>query len=132
MIIKFFSNGIGGGAAPVNYLIADKVLAYDENRNLIRDDIGQPQTIIRDPLPEVLRGTPDQTRDLIDANTNKWSYTAGVISFADNDDPSEDAQQEAIHRFEELAFAGLDADQYDCLWVRRTCRGTLYDQWCDL
>jgi len=52
-------------------------LAYDENRNLIRDDNGQPQTETRDPLPEVLHGNPDRTRDLIDASWNKWSFTAG-------------------------------------------------------
>ena len=130
MIIKFFSNGIGGGAAPVNYLIATEVLAYDKNRNLIRDDTGQPQTMIRDPLPEVLRGTPDQTRHLIDASTNKWSYTAGVISFVENDAPNEDAQQEVIDRFEELAFAGLEADQYDCLWVRHVHEGNVELHFC--
>ena len=111
MIISFFSSGTGGGAAPVDYLTAREVMAYDENRNLIRDDDGQPQTKIRDPLPEVLHGNPDRTRDLIDASSNKWSYTAGVISFADSDQPSEDAQQEAIELFEALAFAGLEADQ---------------------
>ena len=87
MIISFFSTGTGGGVAPVDYLTAREVLAYDENRNLIRDDTGQPQTKIRDPLPEVLHGNPDQTRHLIDASPNKWSYTAGVISFAEGDDP---------------------------------------------
>ena len=130
MIISFFSTGTGGGAAPVEYLTAREVLAYDENRNLIRDDTGQPQTKIRDPLPEVLHGNPDQTRDLIDASPNKWSYTAGVISFAGSDDPSPDAQQEAIERFEALAFAGLDRDQYDCLWVRHTHEGNVELHFC--
>ncbi|EAQ45989.1 hypothetical protein MED193_06339 [Roseobacter sp. MED193] len=130
MIISFFSTGTGGGAAPVDYLIAREVLAYDENRNLIRDDTSKPQTKIRDPLPEVLHGNPDQTRDLIDASTNKWSYTAGVISFADSDDPSPDAQQEAIELFEALAFAGLDRDQYDCLWVRHSHEGNVELHFC--
>lgn len=130
MIISFFSTGTGGGAAPVDYLTAREVLAYDENRNLIRDDTGQPQTKIRDPLPEVLHGNPDQTRDLIDASPNKWSYTAGVISFAESDDPSPDAQQEAIELFEALAFAGLDRDQYDCLWVRHTYEGNVELHFC--
>jgi len=130
MIISFFSTGTGGGAAPVDYLTAREVLAYDENRNLIRDDNGQPQTKIRDPLPEVLHGNPDQTRDLIDASPNKWSYTAGVISFAESDDPSPDAQQEAIELFEALAFAGLDRDQYDCLWVRHTHEGNVELHFC--
>jgi|GEM_PF-4651433 len=106
MIIKFFSNGIGGGAAPVDYLIA------------------------KDPLPEVLRGSPDQTRHLIDASTNQWSYTAGVISFAGSDAADEDAQQEVIDRFEELAFAGLDVDQYDCLWVRHVHEGNVELHFC--
>ncbi|CUI37790.1 relaxase/mobilization nuclease domain-containing protein [Cognatishimia activa] len=130
MIISFFSTGTGGGAAPVDYLTAREVLAYDENRNLIRDDTGQPQTKIRDPLPEVLHGTPDQTRDLIDASPNKWSFTAGVISFADSDDPSPAVQQEAIELFEALAFAGLDRDQYDCLWVRHSHEGNVELHFC--
>jgi len=130
MIISFFSSGTGGGAAPVDYLTAREVLAYDENRNLIRDDFGQPQTKIRDPLPEALHGNPDQTRDLIDASGNKWSYTAGVISFAEADQPSEDAQQEAIELFEALAFAGLEADQYDCLWVRHVHEGNVELHFC--
>ena len=130
MIISFFSTGTGGGAAPVDYLTAREVLAYDENRNLIRDDTGQPQTKIRDPLPEVLQGNPDQTRDLIDASPNKWSYTAGVISFAESDDPSPDAQQEAIELFEALAFAGLDRDQYDCPWVRHSHEGNVELHFC--
>lgn len=130
MIISFFSTGTGGGAAPIDYLTAREVLVYDENRNLIRDDTGQPQTKIRDPLPEVLHGNPDQTRDLIDASPNKWSYTAGVISFADSDDPSPDAQQEAIEIFEALAFAGLGKDQYDCLWVRHSHEGNVELHFC--
>ncbi|MCP4822075.1 MAG: relaxase/mobilization nuclease domain-containing protein [Shimia sp.] len=130
MIISFFSTGTGGGAAPVDYLTAREVLAYDENRNLIRDDTGLPQTKIRDPLPEVLHGNPDQTRDLIDASANKWSYTAGVISFAEGDDPSPDAQQEAIELFEALAFAGLHRDQYDCLWVRHSHEGNVELHFC--
>jgi hypothetical protein len=130
MIISFFSTGTGGGAAPVDYLTAREVLAYDENRNLICDDTGQPQTKIRDPLPEVLHGNPDQTSDLIDASPNKWSYTAGVISFAESDDPSPDAQQEAIELFEALAFAGLDWDQYDCLWVRHSHQGNVELHFC--
>ncbi|MEP6064941.1 MAG: mobilization relaxase [Paracoccaceae bacterium] len=130
MIISFFSSGTGGGAAPVDYLTAHEVLAYDENCNLIRDHDGQPQTKIRDPLPEVLHGNPDRTRDLIDANANKWSYTAGVVSFAGSDQPSEDAQQEAIELFEALAFAGLEADQYDCLWVRNVHEGNVELHFC--
>ncbi|MEZ5716540.1 MAG: hypothetical protein R3D85_16190 [Paracoccaceae bacterium] len=56
MLIKFFPNGRGAGAGPVGYLVAERVLAYDGNRDLVRDADGQPLMVTRDPLPEVLRG----------------------------------------------------------------------------
>ena len=120
MLIKFFRNGKGAGAGPVGYLVADKVLAYDDNRDLIRDADGQPMTVTREPLPEVLRGNPDRTEALIDASRHQWTYRAGVISFAATDAPTEEQQAEVMDHFERLAFAGLDPTQYDVLWVRHT------------
>ncbi|TMV87327.1 mobilization relaxase [Thioclava sp. BHET1] len=120
MLIKFFRNGKGAGAGPVGYLVADKVLAYDDNRDLIRDADGQPMTVTREPLPEVLRGNPDRTEALIDASRHQWTYRAGVISFAAEDSPTEDQQAEVMDHFERLAFAGLDPTQYEVLWVRHT------------
>lgn len=120
MLIKFFRNGQGAGAGPVGYLVADRVLAYDDNRDLIRDAGGQPMTVSRDPLPEALRGDPARTEALIDASTNQWTYRAGVISFAAGDAPDEAQQVEVMDAFERLAFAGMDPEQYDMLWVRHT------------
>jgi hypothetical protein len=120
MLIKFFRNGKGAGAGPVGYLVADNVLAYDDNRDLIRDADGQPITVTREPLPEVLRSNPDRTEALIDASRHQWTYRAGVISFAAEDAPTEDQQAEVMDQFERLAFAGLDPEQYDVLWVRHT------------
>ena len=120
MLIKFFRNGKGAGAGPVGYLVADKVLAYDGNRDLIRDADGHPMTVTREPLPEVLRGNPDRTEALIDASRHQWTYRAGVISFAATDAPNEDQQSEVMDGFERLAFAGLDPEQYEVLWVRHT------------
>lgn len=120
MLIKFFPNGKGGGAGPVEYLTARTVLAYDDNRDLIRDASGHPMTVTREPLPEVLRGDPQGMIDLIDACPHQWSYRAGVVSFAREDAPTEEQQQKVIGRFEEIAFAGLNADRYACLWVRHT------------
>ncbi|WP_150282688.1 relaxase/mobilization nuclease domain-containing protein [Salipiger aestuarii] len=120
MLIKFFRNGKGAGAGPVGYLVADKVLAYDDNRDLIRDADGLPMTVMREPLPEVLRGNPDRTEALIDASRHQWTYRAGVISFAATDAPTEEQQAEVMDHFERLAFAGLDPEQYDVLWVRHT------------
>ncbi|MEM9872643.1 MAG: mobilization relaxase, partial [Pseudomonadota bacterium] len=118
MLIKFFPNGKGAGAGPVGYLVAERVLAYDGNRDLVRDADGQPVTVTRDPLPEVLRGNPERTEALIDASRHQWTYRAGVISFADTDNPTEDQQTEVMDEFERLAFAGLDPEQYEVLWVR--------------
>jgi relaxase-like protein len=120
MLIKMFSNGKGSGAGPVNYLTACEVLAYDNNRDLIRDEHGAPEMVTRDPLPEVLRGNPERMIELIDACRHQWSYRAGVISFAKEDAPSEDEQQQVIDAFQALAFAGMDGDQYECLWVRHS------------
>jgi len=118
MLIKFFPNGKGAGAGPVGYLVAREVLAYDANRDLIRDANGQALTTVREPLPEVLRGDPTRTEALIDASAHQWTYRAGVISFAGEDAPNEVQQAEVMDAFEQLAFAGLDGEQYDMLWVR--------------
>ena len=120
MLIKFFRNGKGAGAGPVGYLVAERVLAYDDNRDLIRDADGQPVTVTRNPLPEVLRGNPDRTEALIDASRHQWTYRAGVISFATEDTPTDEQQAEVMDNFERLAFAGLDPTQYEVLWVRHT------------
>ncbi|MBW3241436.1 relaxase/mobilization nuclease domain-containing protein [Epibacterium sp. DP7N7-1] len=63
---------------------------------------------------------PDRTEALIDASGNQWTYRAGVISFAAEDAPDEAQQVEVMDAFERLAFAGMDAEQYDMLWVRHT------------
>lgn len=120
MLIKFFPNGKGAGAGPVGYLVAERVQAYDGNRDLIRDADGQPLMVTREPLPEVLRGDPSRTEALIDASRHQWTYRAGVISFAAEDAPSEAQQVEVMDAFERLAFAGLDGEQYDMIWVRHS------------
>ncbi|WP_085864498.1 relaxase family protein [Pseudooctadecabacter jejudonensis] len=130
MLIKFFPNGKGAGAGPVGYLVAERVLAYDGNRDLIRDADGQPKTVTRDPWPEVLRGNPERTEALIDASRHQWTYRAGVISFADSDAPTEDQQAEVMDGFERLAFAGLDPEQYEVLWVRHRHEGRVELHFC--
>ncbi|WP_083481215.1 relaxase/mobilization nuclease domain-containing protein [Jannaschia donghaensis] len=130
MLIKFFPNGKGAGVGPVGYLVAERVLAYDSNRDLIRDADGLPKTVTRDPLPEVMRGNPERTEALIDASRHQWTYRAGVISFADSDDPTEDQQAEVMDQFERLAFAGLDPEQYEVLWVRHRHEGRVELHFC--
>lgn len=54
VLIKFFRNGQGGGSGPVDYLVERDVVAYDQNRNAIRDERGDVMLFAREPLPEVL------------------------------------------------------------------------------
>jgi hypothetical protein len=102
MLIKFFPNGTGGGSGPVDYVTA-------------RDRQGR-----EDAAPEILRGDPEQTRDLIDGIERKWRYTSGVVSFALEDAPTDAQQERVMDEFERAAFAGLSSDQYDILWVRHS------------
>lgn len=101
MLIKFFG-GRGGGGGIANYLV-------DPDRS---GREGNP--------PEVLRGDIDQTRELIDSQDRKWTFTTGVISFAPTDAPSEADQAKVMDDFERLAFAGLERDQFDITWVRHS------------
>ncbi len=130
MLIKFFPNGKGAGTGPVGYLVAERVLAFDGNRDLNRDGDAQPVSVTRDPLPDVLRGNPERTEALIDASRHQWTYRAGVISFAGSDDPTEDQQAEVMDQFERLAFAGLDPEQYEVLWVRHHHEGRVELHFC--
>lgn len=110
MLIKFFARGRGGGRGPTEYLTGEDVRVNGEWRH-------------RSPPPEVLRGNPDTTRSLIDHCHHKYKYTSGVIAFAAEDAPTEEQQQQVMNDFEALAFAGLDSDQYDILWVRHQHEG---------
>ncbi len=130
MLIDVFAKGQGGGAAPVDYLIALDVLAYDDNRNLLRDGDGNPIMKRRDPPPDIMRGDPDVTRDLIDSSTNKWSYVSGVVAFAAEDNPTEAQQHDMMDAFEALAFAGLEPEQYNILWVRHSHEGRIELHFC--
>jgi hypothetical protein len=123
MLIKVFRNGQGRGARPVGYLVAREVVAYSDNRDALRDPAGRVVMFARDPLPEVLRGDPALTEALIDATSHQWSYRSGVLSFAREDTPTERQQVEVMDAFERLAFAGLEPDQWDMLWVRHTHEG---------
>ncbi|MGB5632391.1 MAG: relaxase/mobilization nuclease domain-containing protein, partial [Waterburya sp.] len=105
MLVKFFARGTGGGRGPVEYITR-------------RDD---PSTgSLRSPAPEVLRGNPVITRRLIDGLEFKHKYRSGVLSFATEDAPTDQQIEALIDSFEEYAFAGLNKDAYNTLWVKHT------------
>jgi relaxase-like protein len=107
MIVGFSRHGTGGGRGPVNYLTA--------NRN--------PDRTARIPPPAVLRGNPELTRMLIDSLAFKHKYTSGVLSFAPGEHITEAMEARIMDGFEQVAFAGLERDQYSILWVRHTHAG---------
>lgn len=120
MMIRFFKHGTGSGRSAVEYLLAEEVPAFDEERNRVPGVVEK-----RSPLPEVLRGDPELTVELIDGIRRKWRYTSGVIAFAAEDAPTEAELADVMNGFERAAFAGLEGDQYDCLWVQHTHKGNV-------
>ena len=105
MIVGFSRHGTGSGGGPVGY-VTDKTRTGRE-----------------DSPPEVLRGSPEATRNLIDSLDFRHKYTSGVLSFAPEEKITSEMEQEFMDRFEQVAFAGLEADQYSILWVRHTHAG---------
>ncbi|MEF9334704.1 relaxase/mobilization nuclease domain-containing protein, partial [Escherichia coli] len=105
MIVGFSRHGTGGGSGPVGY-VTDKTRPGRE-----------------DSPPEVLRGSPEATRNLIDSLDFRHKYTSGVLSFAPEEKVTPEMEQDFMDRFEQVAFAGLEADQYNILWVRHTHAG---------
>lgn len=105
MYMKVFPHGQGGGDGPTHYLV-------------------RPDYPGRDELPpEVLRGEVETTRDLIDSLDTKWKFTAGVLSWHPDDAVTPEQEQRVMDDFEEMAFAGLEPDQRNILWVRHSHAG---------
>jgi len=102
MIVGFSRYGTGKGSGAVDYLTADK------------DKDG----VSRKVLPEVIRGDSDRTQKQIDSLDFKYKYTSGVLSFAPGEIITPEMEENIINEFETAAFAGLEEDQYNTLWVR--------------
>ncbi len=105
MMVKFFARGTGKGKGVVEYLTRKD------------DPFSQEE---RTPAPEVIRGDPEITKDLIDCLDFKHKYTSGVISFAPEDAPTSEQLDALMDSFEKYALAGLEPDQYNILWVKHT------------
>ena len=105
MLMKVFPHGTGEGDKPSRYLV-------------------RPDYPGRDTAPpHVLRGDPAMTRALIDSIERRWKFTSGVLSWHPDEKISEAQEEEVMDAFECVAFAGLDADQRNILWVRHTHAG---------
>lgn len=100
MIIGFSRHGTGGGRGPVEYITSQERAGREAHP------------------PQILRGSPDNTCLLIDSLAFEHRYTSGVLSFAPGETIGRDVEQAIMDRFEQVAFAGLEPDQYNILWVR--------------
>lgn len=121
MMNRVFNRGVGAGKGPVEYCVNAIVPKFDaETRRRIKGEF-----VTRNPPPVVLFGDPKRTISLIDSVDNKWKYTSGVIAFGDQDAPTPEEITEVIKSFEQMAFAGLDPEQYDCLWIMHTHEGNV-------
>lgn len=131
MLIKFFGSGVGSGGPPTDYvcneMVPTVITVADKHGKLrsriLRDDSGKPIMKTRIPPPEILAGDRQQTKNLIDSLDFRWKYTSGVIAFAPDDNPTDEDIHGIMQDFENLAFAGLDRDRVDILWVRHTHEG---------
>ncbi|WP_235731790.1 relaxase/mobilization nuclease domain-containing protein [Fundidesulfovibrio putealis] len=100
MYMKVFPHGQGGGDGPTHYLVRPDYPDRDKHP------------------PEVLRGDPDLTRELIDSLDTKWKFTAGVLSWHPDESVTPEQEKRVMDDFEAVAFAGLEPDQRNVLWVR--------------
>lgn len=100
MYMKVFPHGKGGGHAPTHYLVR-------------MDYPGRKEC-----PPQVLRGNVALTRKLIDSLDTTWKFTAGVLSWHPDDIVTAEQERKVMDNFEAVAFAGLEEDQRNILWVR--------------
>ena len=108
MLVKFFARGKGEGRGPVEYITRKNHPGTNK---------------LRYPAPSVIRGNAVITRRLIDSLLFKHKYNSGVLSFAPEDAPTDKQIEAVINSFEKCAFAGLDKDAYNILWVKHTHTG---------
>ena len=108
MLVKFFARGKGEGRGPVEYITRKNYPGTNK---------------LRYPAPFVIKGNPVITRRLIDSVEFKHKYNSGVLSFAPEDAPTDKQIEAVIDSFERYAFAGLDKDAYNTLWVKHTHTG---------
>jgi hypothetical protein len=106
MIVGFSKHGKGNGVSAINYLTADS-----------------HKGINREPPSVIVRGNMQGTSSLIKSLDFEWRYTSGVLSFAPGEKITKQMEENIMDRFEATAFAGLDHDQYNILWVRHEHAG---------
>ena len=101
MLVKFLAHGTGSAHAAANYLTREL-----DSHGEVRDDVA------------VLRGDSDLVAAVADSLEFDHKYTSGVIAWAPEDQPSDQAIDRVLDQFEKTAWAGLAPDRYAWAAVR--------------
>ena len=103
MIIKFFKHGRNDPHASIDYFLGRK-----------RDREGA----------RVLQGDPDLSLSLAESLDFKNKYSAGCLSFAEQNIPDEHKIR-IMEDFEKTIFAGMQRDQYNIVWIEHLDKNRL-------
>lgn len=97
MLISHKGRGVahGSGGAAAEYITQ------------ARDAKGHHRDEVR-----TLEGDPAQVGLLADSLNFKYTYTSGVISWREDEKPTEEQLQAVLADYKRVAFAGLESDQY--------------------
>ena len=95
MIIEFFRRGTGLSSGPIDYFLGKN-----------RDRLGA----------KLLSGNLEEVAELIDSSPYTKKYTAGCLSFYE-DDLKDFIKEEIISSFENALFPCLDSNQYRIIWI---------------
>lgn len=95
MIVEFFKRGTGGSSGPIDYF-----LGKDRDREYAK----------------LLSGDLEEVAELIDSSPYVKKYTAGCLSFFE-DDLSDTKKKNLMAAFEKTLFPGLAPEQYRIVWI---------------
>ena len=73
--------------------------------------------------PQVVRGSSELTSMLCAEAPGKHKYTSGVLSFTEDEKPNDELLEKIMDSFDSTAFAGLEEDRRNILWVRHEDKG---------
>ncbi|RYH68101.1 MAG: hypothetical protein EON54_02875 [Alcaligenaceae bacterium] len=79
----------------------------------------------RSVRPKEIDGSIEEFAAAVDLNHNKWKYTSGVISFRDQENPTDEQKRIILKTFKAVYFAGLDPESIPHAFVEHRDKGNL-------
>jgi hypothetical protein len=95
MLIGFSKHGVGNAKEAQKYLFRKL-----DSKGNIRAGI------------KLIHGNPNAVSNLCNSLAFKYKYTSCVIAWHKDDNPTEEEKQETLNKFIDMAFAGLNPNQY--------------------